>query len=126
MTGYKKREFSLDRKQLSEDLARNYQTYKGLSMYPVFMNAYSHLYAKEYWHCKSCVSDMRVIRIYIDTPAFDRIIKDKGLKGYYHYYLLLEFLCHLILVLQSVLLFVMSIFPLVSRILTNKGFILTD
>ena len=71
MTGYKKRKFSLDRKQLFEDLARNYQTYKGLSMYPVSKYTYS---------------DMRVIRIYIDTPAFDRIIKDKGLKGYYHYY----------------------------------------
>ena len=79
MTGYNKRKFSLDRKQLFEDLARNYQTYKGLSMYPVSKYTYSHLYAKEY--CKSCVSDMRVIRIYIDTPAFDRIIKDKGLKG---------------------------------------------
>ena len=52
VTGYKKRKFSLDRKQLFEDLVRNYQTYKGLSMYPVFKYAYSHLYAKEYWHCK--------------------------------------------------------------------------
>ena len=86
VTGYKERNFRFDNKQLFEA----YQIYK--DSHPIYqlhhvsscINCLSCKGCFKYPKtCINCKSNMRAIRIYIDTPAFDRITKDKDLKRFF-------------------------------------------